>query len=53
MEEEKKEIEEVEEQEPLADNSKVEFPLAGIIIIGILGLLMIACIVVLGILRNR
>lgn len=52
MEEEKKEIEEVEEQ-PLEDNSKVQFPTAGIIIIGVLAVLMIACIIIISVLGNK
>lgn len=46
MDEEKKE--EVTEQPPV--KGKVEFPLAGIIIIGAIGLLMIICIVLIKVL---
>ena len=59
MEEEKKELEAVEEQpeqpkeEPVAEepvNEKIEFPVAGALIIGGIFLFMIACFVVLMIL---
>lgn len=46
MEEERKEIEEVDAEEP-ADDGKIHFPLSGIIIIGTITLLMIVCIIVL------
>ena len=49
MEEEKIE-QEVEETEEPSIKGKVEFPLAGIIIIGVLGLLMILCIVLIKVL---
>lgn len=47
MEEENKEVEVNEEP---SVKGKVEFPLAGIIIIGIIGLLMILCIVLIKVL---
>ena len=48
MEEEKKEnIEEIK------DDSKVEFPIAGFIIIGAIALIMVALVVVILVLRNQ
>ena len=44
MEEEKKEIQETE------DNSKVEFPLSGVILISVLLVLMAVCIVLIKVL---
>ena len=38
---------EVQEVENIEDNGKIHFPVAGLIVIGVLVALMIACVVVL------
>ena len=49
MEEKKKELEEVETEEE-KDTGKIEFPISGIIVIGVLLVLMIVCMVLIKVL---
>ena len=48
MEEEKKEIEVTEEQP--STKGKIDFPISGIVIIGVLAILMIVCIILIKVL---
>lgn len=45
--------EELEEKEELKDDHKIHFPVAGLIVIGVLILAMIVCIIVIASLGGR